>query len=188
MADSQKEIDRLWNQIIRFREAGDPKAAIPPLQKILKLQARSAELWTLFGDVLADAKNWDDAEKAFTQALTLKPDHVHAHLARGYMYFEMGSYDEAEACLLKVLELDPDREPGLCLLGVISMRQRDYNRAVDYLVRAIQINPKYDEAFFNLGLALEGLGMLDRARQAYEKSVEIDPEYNEARQALQRLE
>lgn len=65
------------------------------------------------------AKNFDEAVKNYSKAISVSPqdENIHYNMARAY--FEEGKLDKAEAFLEKALKLNPDFEEGKTFLGYL---------------------------------------------------------------------
>ena len=60
------------------------------------------------GIALHSAKRLDDAAKAYTKAMTAKPEFAEAILNLGHVLKSLGKEDEARACWSKALAVKPE--------------------------------------------------------------------------------
>lgn len=70
----------------RAQRRGERRQALVALREATLLAETDARLWAIFGAACAKANRWDDAERAFTQALYLRQrqrDALRANALRG---------------------------------------------------------------------------------------------------------
>jgi len=67
-----------------------------------------ADCWSLKGFISNASARYDEAVKAATNGLAIKPTHVQSLHVRGYARIHLGNYAQAVADLQQVLELSSD--------------------------------------------------------------------------------
>jgi len=65
--------------------------------------------WYNLGNAAFKLERWDEAARAFTEALTVNPKRVEGHFKRGIALFHLERCGEAVAALRRTLELQPDK-------------------------------------------------------------------------------
>jgi tetratricopeptide (TPR) repeat protein len=89
------------------------------------------------GAVFEEQKRYDDAERAFRDALVIDPKHAPTLNYLGYMLAEHGrKLDEAVKLLEEAVSLDPYNGSYLDSLGWAYFKSGAYDRAKTYLLRA----------------------------------------------------
>ena len=131
--------------------ASRPNAAMCAKQA-LKRSPQSALAWSLMGDVHAKNRDeYDDAIKAYEQALAYDPRHVRSVKALAALNIKIGKVHVARAILQRQLDdYQPSDENELvqlyCRLAQALMLSRQTADGVKYYTRALAIQPTCDIA------------------------------------------
>jgi len=131
--------------------ASRPNAAMCAKQA-LKRSPQSALAWSLMGDVHAKNRDeYDDAIKAYEQALAYDPRHVRSVKALAALNIKIGKVHVARAILQRQLDdYQPSDENELvqlyCRLAQALMLSRQTADGVKYYTRALAIQPACDIA------------------------------------------
>jgi tetratricopeptide (TPR) repeat protein/tRNA A-37 threonylcarbamoyl transferase component Bud32 len=92
-----------WRQAELAREVADARARETSLGL---QQLKLANAFLEQGQVVLENRTWDEADKAFTRAIELRPDHVQAWATRGEaLYVRLGLWDLAAADMARAFEL-----------------------------------------------------------------------------------
>ncbi len=89
------------------------------------------------GAVYSAEKDYDNAIKDYTQAITLDSSSFAAYNNRGVIYTATQDYDKAAADFDKVMQLKPDYYPAYNNRSVVYAIQKDYDKAISMLQDAI---------------------------------------------------
>jgi tetratricopeptide (TPR) repeat protein len=171
----------------KAEENGDLKTACA-LWKEIAARNRDAVSFVSYGRLATKTEEWDEAEDAFYQALSLDPGYSLAMEGMGILWYDRTDRDETESFqtakhwYLKATELDRNAR-ALTLLGSSYLALGDSTAAQDALEQAIQIDPQYEEALYNLAGVHEEKDPA-RAVELLERAIEIDPDYSLAHQRL----
>ena len=136
-----------------------------------------------------DETTWEQAERAYLEALRLDPSLANALTNLGNLQFRRGDVASAEALYRKALLVDPQQPEALYNLGFLHSDRGELEVAVDYFERAIAIDPEFADAHFHRAMALEMQGRRREARRCWQRYLELEPkgEWSDiARQHLQR--
>ncbi|HCA60206.1 MAG TPA: hypothetical protein DEP46_19755 [Blastocatellia bacterium] len=110
----------------------------------------------------------NDAEKAYSKALELKPDFAIALVNLGKVQFAQNKNDEAIATLLKAVAAEPNSPEANHFLGEAYLKARKGSLAVGYLNKAIELAPvEKAEVHLRLAALYNAAGMKDRAVAEY---------------------
>jgi tetratricopeptide (TPR) repeat protein len=125
------------------------------------------------GVVLADARRWDDAARALTDAIAADPSHLDAALRLGWVELERGRPREAQARFGDVLAREP-AHPGARLgRAIATLRAGQVEDGIELLEEAVRLNPEPVRGHWELGRAYEARGdaasALEHYRWAYLK-------------------
>jgi tetratricopeptide (TPR) repeat protein len=160
-----------WSQAqLRIAEIlvkqGDVAAMQTHMQKLRqKDPAQGVTYYLLEGQVLSDAKLYQDAFELYGQALQGSPDNTDLLYAHSLAAERLGKLDVAETDMRRILELDPDNVRTLNALGyTLADRTTRYEEALVYINRAYAQQPDDPAIIDSLGWVHYRLGNLDEAR------------------------
>ncbi len=109
----------------------------------------------------------EEAERAYLQAIRLRPSFVEAHINLGLLYHQGAELDRAEACYRRALEYRPDLALAHFNLGVILEDQHDEAGALAAYREAVAQDPRFKEAHCHLAELYEKLGKQRDALRHY---------------------
>lgn len=75
--------------------------------RLIAANPKNSDLWVGYGRHLAANQKFEDAQKCYDQALTLKPGHPQAHLARGLLFMSQSRHDAAIKEFTQALLAEP---------------------------------------------------------------------------------
>ena len=177
----------------RYQRLQAAWAANLPALTILRAKAflrRDADCWPVWitlGSALLRMGRNDDAEEAFTRAMTICPDeNIHLPTAQmGHLFEQRGNFPQAEAWYRKTIDAAPDRASGHVFLGAILGRQGRLDEAEMSHRNATRCTEGcIDEAYLNLGFVLRARERLVESAECFARSLELDPENRRAKRAL----
>lgn len=164
-----------------------------------------ALLWARLGQAYDLAGRNGEAENAYHQAITLKPEEAAYYNNLGNTLAKEAKMDDARAAYTKSAELDPKnaamawRNFGITLFNAGRLKE-----AVEPLKKATETDPNSAQAWYLLGASL--VGSIDSTKdcktvgdkldckipdgtvEAYQKALELDPKGPYGTQASQGLE
>jgi TolB-like protein/DNA-binding winged helix-turn-helix (wHTH) protein/Flp pilus assembly protein TadD len=139
-------------------------------RKALELDANNNEAYDVLGELNLHADfDWNAADRAFNQSLSLAPSYSCAHEDRAEFLAFMGRRSEALAEVEKSKAVDPST--GVELAAYFQLR--DWPRLVETGVREAASNPNDWMVHSSLGAGYEGLGQLPEAIAEYQRAVEL---------------
>jgi TolB-like protein len=116
-------------------------AAEDAARRALGLDAENASATVALGNVLRDRWDWEPAEIAYIQALTLDPDNVEAHQQYAEFLAYVGRTGEGLRSARRALALDPS-PIRLNVAGYVALEDAQFEAAIDYLIRGIALDPE----------------------------------------------
>ncbi len=139
--------------LVMLRE-GRADEAIQILLRARQSSPRDPNVHNALGLALLYKKEYAAAEKAFGDALKLKPDFVEARNNRGVTYLEMNRLDDAERDFTAVLDTAPslDRANAYYNLGLLYKKKGQWVDAERQLSLAVADNPGMIAALRERGL------------------------------------
>jgi len=117
-----------------------------------------------------EAKNYDKAGQAFTQAIALEPEYAVAHYNLGLVYLYTDRYAEARTSFERATALEPGAALFLNSLGVACYRLRDYGCAERSYQSAIASQPGEFDAYNNLAVLYREAGRTAEAATALDRA------------------
>ena len=176
----QDEISAAVVAALKVRLLGDaPKSVeVNPEAYALYLQGR-------YFYMRRTQKDWENAARAFEQALEIDPDYAAAWAGlslvfgaqAGQSYRELhAGYVLARKAANKALELDPDLAEGYAALGQIQMSYDwDWAGAETSLSRALELAPGNLHVLAEMAVLQRFIGKLDVSIELNRRAVELDP-------------
>src|SRR6266403_2786325 len=114
-------------------------------------QGQDAATYYEQGAALFKAEKFEEAVKAFTQAIKLKPDHADAYSYLGDAYYELGDVKKAADAYKQAIRYKPDSAVIYEKLGTAYRGRGDYKKAIEAYNESIRLNPKAQLTHYNLG-------------------------------------
>jgi tetratricopeptide (TPR) repeat protein len=99
----------------------------------------------------------------FSQVLESEPNHMNAHLQRGFCHSLTANYDQAVADFTAVIDQKADHTWAYTSRGSAYAKLGKYEQAIADFNRVIALDPKNEEAFNNRGWARKSTGDLPGA-------------------------
>jgi len=180
----------LEEQAERAEERGDLQASLG-LWKEAAEKDQDAVSYCRYGLVAEELGRWDEAFRAFSEALRLEPNLSLAMESMGDLWAtrtdteSLESLTKAREWFLKALKYERTARV-LTFLGSTHRALGELEKAQTAFEEAVTVNPDYEEALYNLGV-LEEKANPSRAIEVLERATQIDPRYGAAHQALGRL-
>jgi tetratricopeptide (TPR) repeat protein len=156
---------------------GDHVTAIALLRQAIARDGARAEYHSNLGAALRAAGRLDEAEEAYSHALTLAPGRAEIVFNLANLLKDAKRWGEAEARYRMAAAWQPDQPRILYNFGSLYYAQARYPEAQRLYRRAIRLaGGSYPEAEINLGMAYHRGGDLVRAERLYDRLVARDPQ------------
>lgn len=137
---------------------------------------KDAEGWYTKGYNLARLGKYDEAIKAYDDAIKLDPGYVNAWYAKGNNLNNLGRYDEAINAYDEAIRLDPKYENAWYAKGFNLKKLERYDEAIKAYDEAIRLDPKDAKAWCAKGNVLDMQGKYDAAIENYDEAIRLDPQ------------
>jgi tetratricopeptide (TPR) repeat protein len=139
------------------------------------------------GDVHLGAQAYDEARKAFEEAVSLNPLHSKAHLGLSMATRNLGMWPEAERSARASLEADPHFARAAHYLGALLVEQDRLSEALPFLQAAVSWEPNVAQHQRDLGVTQLFLGDIEGARARLLRTIELDVHTHEVLYTLIRM-
>jgi protein O-GlcNAc transferase len=164
-----------------LHQRGKAEAAVPFLERAIRLKADDAEMHSNLGVALSEAKRFEEAVASYHRALALEPNLAGVHSNLGVALAALKRFDEAIASYRRALELAPENAEALNNLGLALLDIGNAEEAARSFRTALAVRPEWSVALVNLGNALTALKLYPDAIQAFDAALKHDPEHGYAR-------
>ncbi len=137
----------------------------------------SVERYMETGDRLFDQKQYEEALKAYEEALRFDPRYVAAYNEKGNTLLSLNRFEEALKAYEEEIRLDPKYVYGHNGKGLALKGLGRYAEALREYEDAIKVDPRYVSTYLNKGDALLYLKRYEEALKAYEEAIQLDRRY-----------
>lgn len=177
--------NKQWDKLTeKTRDDPSLAAAMAPLKQEEQRKAENRKnndamtFWDYLrqGNDSTDAKKYEDAVAAYTEAIKLQPKSDLAYHNRGYALAKLGRYEEALADCNRAIELDPKDDSAYNNRGYALDELARHKEALADYCKAIELNSNDSIYYYNRGCTLNELGRYKEALGDFDKSIELKPD------------
>ena len=173
-------IDKTIQDLINLYNSGKLDVIEKKVTEQIKKNPKNFVLYNLFGAVLSDKKNFDQAIVNYKKSLEINPNYAEGHNNLGITFYKLGKFIESINSYHCAIKIKPDFAKPYNNLGLAYKELEKFNESVDSYHQAIKINPDYAEAHNNLGVTFKKIGELTKSIDSYKRAIKINPSYAEA--------
>jgi cytochrome c-type biogenesis protein CcmH/NrfG len=155
------------------------------LNQIVERDASDFQAWTLLGTLYLAQEKRDDAEKAYSKAIEVKPTYALPLINLGKLLLMQKRFDEAVDKLTRAVELQPQSPDANLFLGEAYLRLKKGSKAIPYLNEAGKLGNI--QAHLDLGWLYNAAGLKDRAVVEYEELLRKKPDYPDRKKLEQYI-
>ena len=179
------------NVAVEAMQAGDSRKAFRYLKKGIETDPEIAGLWVNLGVMYSRHKQYNMAERAYRQALSIQPSNKSALVNLSNALHHLGRDEESEYYSKKVAYYR-DRNPYYHYFQAQSAYQKGaLEDALDYLAKAIRLKKDEHQFYFLRGLVHYKMNKYELAARDYKKAkdtaekAQLISGYNRKLQALE---
>jgi superkiller protein 3 len=176
--------DRIDDLLDKGNSARDAKRfaeAQESYEGVLKLRAKDSRGAYGLGNVYTDQRRWDDAEKAYRDAVEWAPKDVDALVALSVVLVQpvdgannAKRFADAQGFAQRAVQLEPKNAVAWDRLGVAIQSRGTFNSETEHAYRqAVELDPQFAVAYAHLGRVLRRMGKRDEAAPLYRRAVEL---------------
>lgn len=122
------------------------------------------------------AGEWQQAEAAYRQLVSLQPQHPEALHLLGVLYYQTGRFQEALTAISEAIQLNPQQPAFHSNLGAVYQALGQQQEAIAHYTQAVALQPDYFQALFNLGFCYLQLGQPEPAEHYYQQALALHPQ------------
>lgn len=156
---------------------GDTADAEISIQKALEIDPRNAVAHAFYAEILID-EGADSIPKAIQEsqtAMTLAPDTLITHRARGYVLANTGNFEDAVHEYQAAVALNPNIPDLHMQLGINYDLLTMYDQAIQEYAKATALNPADPMPDYLTSRTYSTVGEFSKARQYAQTAVKDDP-------------
>ncbi len=125
----------------------DVSLKIDGLKEIVKKDPKNLSAWKELGNLCFDSNQPQEAIKAYTEYLKLKPDDADVRTDLGIMYRNVGEIDKAIEEFKKAAQIDPKHVNARYNLGLVLLHdKRDIKAAVKAWEDYLRVDPNSERS------------------------------------------
>ncbi len=166
--------------IATLLQSGHPEDASKTAKALTSKFPFSSPLWDILGGAYKMLQELENAENAFTKAVTFNPNSPQIHNNLGATLKAAGKTEEAIAAYQKAISLKPDYAEAHCNLGNAYFDAEKFELAISSYEAAIELKPDHIQAYVGLGNVHKEAGELSEAIAFYRKAINLKPDYSDA--------
>ncbi len=151
--------------------------AVFVLRQIVETDPKDFPAWEVLGKIYFIQKNFEEAEKAYAEALKAHPDYVLVLISLGRLRIARKNFDGAVEVLSQAVKVYPDSPQANYFFGEAYLQLKKGSKGVGYLYTALKLDPVgMADAHLLLGALYNGAGMKDKAADEYEQYLKKKPD------------
>ena len=158
------------NVAVESMQAGNSKKAFRYLKKGIETDPAIAGLWVNLGVLYSRNKQYNMAEQAYQQALSVQPSNKSALVNLASALHHLGRVEESEYYLKKVAYYRDHNPYYHYYLAQTAYQENELQDAMDYLAKAIRLKRDEHQFYFLRGLVHYKLKEYDLAAKDYRKA------------------
>jgi len=140
------------------------------------VEAKTAAEWYNEGVDLGQLGKYEEAIKAYDEALKINPQLVEAWNNKGAALSDIGRNDDAIKAIDQALKINPQYAGAWYNKGGALYDLGRNQEAIKAYDQALKINPQYADAWINKGIALDELKRYEEAIKAFDEALKINPQ------------
>jgi Flp pilus assembly protein TadD/protein involved in polysaccharide export with SLBB domain len=126
------------------------------------------------------AGRYEEAIRAFEEAIFYYPDNADAHFSLGHVYYDLGRWNQAVEAFSRAVALTPRDAEAFNYLGASYFKLGRYEKAVDAYKSAVLIKPDSADVRYNIANAFFRLGRYEPAVLYYKEVTYLRPKSAES--------
>jgi tetratricopeptide (TPR) repeat protein len=147
------------------------------LRQVVETDSADFQAWSELGTIYFIQKSYDEAEKAYLQAIAKRPNYSVALISLGRLRISQKNFDGAIEVLTQAVKVQPTSAQANYFLGEAYLQNKKGSLAVGYLNEAIKLDPVgMADAHLRLAALYNAVGMKDKAAAEYEQFLKVRPD------------
>lgn len=161
--------------LFRLKRTDEARELIANLRSVHQEDAQ--RLYLVEGELLFQARQYQQAAELYNQALAEYPDDPDLLYGRSLVSERLGRFTLAERDLRRLLEMDPEDPRSLNALGyILSNHTKRYQEALDLVSRALALTPDDATVIDSMGWIKYRMGELNEALRFLSQAFQLMPD------------
>lgn len=165
-----------WRRYRDNRDEAWLRQAVGTARQSTALDPQLARGHVALGLALAEGRSFDEARRAFEQALRLDPHNAQAHRGLGAVAMAANQPADADSEFTRAIALAPGDWEIRSQRGVLHLTYGRYEEALADFEATVKMSPDNPYTWRNVGGAQHMLGRFADAAASFQKSIEIKPD------------
>jgi tetratricopeptide (TPR) repeat protein len=165
-----------FNRANSFYESKGYYSLLKDAEHILKVRPDTAVGFVLLGLAKTKLRQWDDANTAFTKAISLEPRNAEHYVNRGTIKYYQKKWDDATADFKYALQVLPKQPNAINALGLIYTDKNQLDSAKMFFDLALELVPQEPYFLNNMGFIYLLQNELEKAKEVINLSITLDPD------------
>jgi tetratricopeptide (TPR) repeat protein len=148
------------------------------VNKAIELDPNNAAAYAYYTEILLDQGNYEDIQTAIDlsqKAVSLAPNALETHRARGYVLFNTGNYAEAVSEYQAAIAINDKLWDLHYSLGAVYKMQGEYDLAIQEMLTGVALNPTNPDILTEISRTYATEGQYGKAIQAAKEALSLDP-------------
>ncbi len=167
-------VHHLLNTAINQASAGQYRAAIDTLKRIIERRPQMAMTYHYLAEYYHHLGNLDNAARTFQIAMRRFPNQPSFIRDYGILMVEMGQYQKAVAILTAAIQKQPHNPDGWNHLGIAYWKLQQYHAALRAYQKALTLDPDDAMIMVNLGNLALSQNQLKDAEKWFVRALKAD--------------
>ncbi|MEO7465318.1 MAG: tetratricopeptide repeat-containing serine protease family protein, partial [Nitrosospira sp.] len=163
------------NRTMALEQKPDWQALLKLSQQETKHDPANAAAWYGVGVASAHLKQYNQAVRAYREAIRNQAEYAEAWHKLGVAYANLKEYDHAIHAYRDALRIQRDNADGWYDLGNTHYELKQYAHAVHSYREALRIQSENADAWYKLGVAYARVGECGKTRGIYQALRKLDP-------------
>jgi tetratricopeptide (TPR) repeat protein len=144
--------------------------------RILKLTPKDKSIWERKGEVLSQAKRYEEALACYNSALDIDPNDKQLYIGRARIFGNLEKYTEAILCFRKGIKIDEKDKILWQEMGLMHYKNGEFDDALKAYDRAVKLDSEDLELWNKRGAVYLKMKKTDDALKSYEKALNLAPD------------
>ena len=168
--------DKNIQELIDLYHSGKLDIVEKKIVKLIEKYPKSFILYNLFGAVLTDQKNLNEAVINYRKSIQINPDYAEGYNNLGSVLYKLEKFEESIDSYLQAIKINPNYAEAYNNFGNLLKGTSKVDEAILNYEKAIKINPHFDGAYSNLGSLLREIGRIDDSHNCNHKLLNLKPD------------
>jgi len=142
-ADGNKELDNLFKKLKKIQDQNIARNIEDQIWKLWTTHHSDNDLTQMmnYGTVLMNNRNYDEANRIFTQIIDADPNWAEGWNKRATVYYYQKKYELSQADIDKVIKLENRHFGALSGQGMVQIKLNNLEKALDSYKEVLKIYP-----------------------------------------------